>query len=936
VYWWWLNANVTEKSITRDLEAMAAQGVGGFLLFDVTAYGHHIVAAPPRKTAFMSPRWRELVRYSLREADRLGLKASINLSTCGGALRAPWDMEEYAVKKLLWASTNVQGPGLVKIPKPDCSAPHYHPVAVVAARVGDGGGTLSVSQTSEWSPVVDVLPENADTATEVIDVTDKVNADGQLSWTAPDGRWIVVRFACVVMEDRTEDVDILNVQAVESHFDRMGRAIIADAGPLVTKTLTHFYNVSWEGETPSWTVGFEKDFRRFRGYDLQPYLPALAGIIVNDKNTTARFLRDYARTISDCFMENCYGRFDELCREAGLLWHSESGGPWNHGPLLFREADQLAFWGRNAMPQSEFWVPDYRRSNARRAAMSAHIYGKRIVSVEAFTHMTYHWSEYPASLKRSADLAMCDGMNQFVWHTSTASPEEFGLPGIVYFAGTHVNRNVTWYNYVRGFMDYLARCQVLLRRGNFVADVCCYTSDKNCAVWTRARQWSDKASLNLPAGYTYDLVNSEVLVSRMSVDANGDLVLPDGMRYRVLVVDLEDEEMPVEALRKVEELVEAGATVILGKRIPNHTPGLKNHAQETRELAALSARLWNPTGGTQKLGKGVVISGKTMVEALDQIGILPDFEGTEDYIHRRDGDADIYFVSGQGRVDLTFRVDGKEPEIWDATNGNIVPVARYTKSGDGRVTLPMTLPANGSVIVVFRKPERNPQITLANGPARITIQGRDGNTVPVQFWKNGTYTFGNSAGGKSRVDVEGLPDPLPLNKSWEVGFAPGWGAPDSIVFDELAPWNTHPDPSIKYFSGTATYRKKFELTQEQAEGSLRLQLGKVGCIARVRLNGKEQGVVWTAPWSICLTAAARPGNNELEIDVANVWQNRLIGDAGLPEDQRRTSTNVILEKGERTRRYRCSSVNSIDELTPSGLMGPVQLGFGVSKDVKLD
>jgi hypothetical protein len=156
------------------------------------------------------------------------------------------------------------------------------------------------------------------------------------------------------------------------------------------------------------------------------------------------------------------------------------------------------------------------------------------------------------------------------------------------------------------------------------------------------------------------------------------------------------------------------------------------------------------------------------------------------------------------------------------------------------------------------------------------------------------------------------------------------------VFDELAPWNTHPNPNIKYFSGTATYRKKLELTQEQAKGLLRLRLGQVGCIARIRLNGVEQGVVWTAPWSICLTGAARPGINELEIDVANVWQNRLIGDAGLPEDQRRTSTNVILQKGERTRRFRCSSVNSIDELTPSGLIGPVGLEFGVLKKVTLD
>jgi len=936
VYWWWLNANVSEESITRDLEAMAARGIGGFLLFDVTAYGHHIVAAPPRKIAFMSPPWRELVRYALGEAHRLGLKASINLSTCGGALRAPWDMEENAVKKLIWASTEVEGPAPVEIDKPKCTAPYYHPVAVVAARVGEGRGQPFIGPTSDWSTVKDTVEENAETATEVIDLTARVNADGQLNWSAPAGRWVVVRLACVVMEDRTEDVDILNVKAVESHFDRMGRAIIADAGPLVGDTLTHFYNVSWEGETPSWTPGFEEDFRKFRGYDIHPYLPALAGVIVTDKETTTRFLRDYALTVSDCFMKNCYGRFDELCREAGLRWHSESGGPWNQTRLLFREADQLAFWGRNAMPQSKFWVPDYRRSNARRAAMAAHIYGKRLVSVEAFTHMNDHWSEYPASLKWSADMALCDGMNQFVWHTSSASPEEFGLPGIVYFAGTHVNRNVTWYDYVGGFMDYLGRCQALLRRGHFVADVCCYTSHKNCAVWTRAREWSEKASLHLPAGYSYDLLNAEVLTTRVSVDTNGDLVLPDGMRYRMLVVDLEENVMPVEALRKVVELVEAGATVVLGERVPSYTPGLRNHRQATEELAALSARLWGSPTGMRKTGKGTVIAGKTLAEALAQVGILPDFEGTEDYIHRHDGETDVYFVAGTGQVDLTFRVAGKEPEIWDPTNGNIIPAVRYLKTDDGRVTLPMTLPTNGSLFVVFRRPQRQPHIAAVDGPARITIEGRDGNTAAIRFWKDGQYLFGNSLGKNICVEVAGLSEPLALDDSWEVRFAPGWGAPESITFDRLDPWDTHRNPDIKYFSGTATYRKKLHLTADQADGLLRLHLGTVGCIARVRLNGEDQGVLWTAPWTIDLTGAASSGDNVLEIDVANVWQNRLIGDAGLPEDQRRTSTNVILEQGKRTRRYRCSSVNSIDELTPSGLMGPVRLDFGQEKSVKFD
>ncbi len=934
VYWWWQNANVTKESITKDLEAMASQGIGGFLLFDVTAYGQHIVPSPPRKIEFMSPQWRELVRFALEEAHRLGLTASINLSTCGGALRAPWSMEQHAVKKLIWASTEVQGPVAVQLERPECTAPYYHPVAMVAAKVGKATGKPGVGTTSPWSNVQDSPRSDSETATEVVDLTGKIDANGQLQWNAPEGRWILLRMACVVMEDRIEDVDILNVKAVENHFDRMGRVLIADAGPLVGKTLTHFYNVSWEGETPSWTPGFERDFLKFRGYDMQPYLPALAGIRVVDETTTTRFLRDYALTISDCFKENCYNRFDILCREAGLQWHSESGGPWRPA-LLFREADQLAFWGRNAMPQGEFWVPNYR-SNAKRTAQAAHVYGKRLAAAEAFTHMTYHWSQYPASLKPAADLALCDGINQFIWHTSPASPEEFGLPGIVYFAGTHVNRNVTWFPYAAAFFDYLGRCQTLLRQGNFVADLCVYASDKNDMNWTRGTEWSKEATLQLPPGYSYDLLNAEVLVTRTNVDAEGNLVLPDGMKYRMLVVDLETNTMPVEALRKVAELVEAGATVVLGSRKPTHTPGLKDYVQATEALTKLAGELWDAEPGTVNRGKGKVITGTPLDKVLADAGILPDFEGTPDYIHRCDGEVDIYFVAGQGTVGLTFRIADKEPELWDAATGRRTRVARYGKTKDGRITIPMTLPLNGSTFVVFRKAAKGPHITAANGPARILVGNRDGNTVPIQFWKDGRYTFGNSAGKQFDVEIGGVSEAMELDQAWEVAFAPGWGAPESITFDQLVPWDTHANADIKHFSGTATYRKRIELTAEQAAGLLRLDLGNVGCIARVRLNGKDMGVVWTAPWTVDLSQAAKAGENLVEIDVANTWNNRLIGDAGLPEHQRRTRTNVVLEEGKRTRRYRCSSINSIDPLTPSGLIGPVRLQFGQEKTVAID
>ena len=922
VYWWWHNANVTERSITQDLEAMAVQGVGGFLLFDVTAYGQHLLAPPARRIDFMSDQWRALVRHALREAGRLGLQASINLSTCGGALRAPWDMGENAVKRLVWSAATVRGPASVALPLPKSTAPHFQPVALVAGRLATKAE--SKPEFSAWLPLATRIPKGAATVLETLDLSGRVVGD-TLVWDVPAGDWRILRFGCVVMAARREDVDVLNPAAVEAHFDRMGRALIADAGPLAGKTLTHFYNVSWEGVSPSWTPGFEKDFQAFRGYEAGPYLPALAGLIVKDGDTTRRFHRDFALSLSDAFMTNCYARFDQLCKEAGLRWHSEAGGPsWSRGSPLFRAADQLAFWGRNAMPQGEFWVPGYR-SNMRRAAMAAHVYGKQLVAVEAFTHMSTHWSQYPGSLKRSADLALCDGANQFVWHTSSASPDEYGLPGIVYFAGTHVNRNVTWFRHAKGFFDYLARGQIMLRQGQFVADVACYMGDGNYEQFGRGKTWRSGSALQLPKGYSFDLLNSEVLAGMQA--ENSELVLASGMRYRLLVLDPATTTVPVADLRRIVALVEAGATLVLGERQPTRAPGLAGHPESTREVAELVAKLWGPGSVRRRLGKGTVVVGAPLPETLDALGMRPDFIGTDEYIHRRDGDMDIYFVAGSGRVDLSFRVTGREPEIWDPLDGSIRRVARTLETVDGRTVLPVTMPQNGSLFVVFRRAAREPRVVGINGPKRITMRGREGDAARVRFWQNGEYTFTSSRRKTTPVKLAGIPDARELSGPWTVGFTPGWGAPESVALPKLVPWSDHENPDIRFYSGTATYRLAFNLSAPESGSTIRLQLGKVGCIARVRLNDREAGVVWTTPWEADLTGLAKVGDNVLEVEVANVWKNRLIGDAALPPEKRRARTNVGLEKGKRTKK-RCQTIASTDALMPSGLMGPVVLEFG--------
>ncbi len=943
-YWWWLKGNVTEASITRDLEAMKRQGFAGLLMFDARGYHEDHVPPPPSRMDFMSPEWRRMLRFAMSEADRLGLQMSVNLSSCAGALKGPWDVGDDAPKKLVWTSTEVHGPKRLRCRLRPGDAARLWDVALVAAR--HEGSAAAADAPAESNPSADLSadwqgvrekPASERPAVDVVDLSGKVHDQGRLAWDVPDGRWTIVRFACQIMEGHEYDVDVLNAEAVEAYFDRMGRRLLEDAGPLAGETLTHFYSVSWEGAAPTWSFGLDEQFRRYRGYRPEPYLPVLAGMTVRDREVSDRFLRDYHKTLGDCFMNHCYGKLRELSNRAGVKWHSESGGPWNRRLPDFQHADQLAFLARNDMPQGEFWYPD--RGLNRPIAMAAHIYGRPLAAAEAFTHMRKHWSAYPAVLKPDADAAFCDGVNHFIWHTFSASPPEFGKPGIEYFAGTHVNPNVTWFEQSGSFLAYLARCQLMLRSGRFVADVCCYTGDKPYLHWGRGENWSGAPTMTLGKGYTYDLVNTEVLLKRASVEGDGLVLLPGGMRYRMLAVDLEDETVPPEALAKIAELAEAGATIVLGRRRPTRAPGLHQYPACDREVARLAERLWGPSDrppGRRSLGKGTVFRGIEIDEALASQGVLPDFEGPYDYLHRRSGEADVYFISGTGRADCTFRTQRKEPELWCPATGQIRDALRCHATDDGRTVVPLRLPENGSVFVVFRRPAERRHVVSASGPEEgLEIAGRQGDGARVRLWEKRRFVLETCDGRSLAVEAAKLPEPLPLDGPWDVRFEPDRGAPESARFDRLTPWNEHGNEGIRYFSGTARYRKTISLDETRAGGLVRLELGRVENIAEVRVNGQPLGVVWTAPWTVDLTGTVKPGDNELEIAVTNVWVNRLIGDSRLPVEKRFTQSNVrLFRPDEKYRRFQGFSPK--DPLMPSGLIGPVRLEFGRQKDVGFD
>jgi hypothetical protein len=870
-YWWWLNGNVTKDSITKDLQWMKAIGMGGGLVFDAggaTQGGHAPVPAGP---LYGSPAWRELFKHALREGDRLGLEIGLNLQS-GWNLGGPMVTPDKAAKVIAWSQFQVQSPKTLSVvlPKPKARENFYRDSFVLAYRLKPGASTTEshlhtrpirqLAQKSAYhelggsatdcSPLLEddpATPGEEDLhAKDVLDLSDKLDKDGTLRWNVPDGAWTILRFGYTNNGARISTssgawsglvLDYLDAGAFRWYWHEVIDPIIADAGPLCGKVWKMVQTDSWELGGVNWTATFPAEFRNRRGYDIRPWLPVIAGRIVESRDASNRFLADFRRTIADCVADNHYATMATLAHQHGLGIQPESAGP-HTAPL-----DGLKCYGRSDWPMSEFWVPsphrptDEARFFVKQASSAAHIYGKTIVCAEGFTSIGPQWNDIVwSSQKPSFDHEACAGLNLVFWHAFTCSPREMGLPGQEYFAGTHFNPQITWANQAHAFVAYLDRCQFLLQQGQFVGDVLYYYGNH---VPNIARLKKDDPAKVLPQ-YDYDVVNEEVLLQATVQD--GRVTLPSGMSYRVLVLP-NLKAMSLEVARKLRDLTAAGATIVGPK--PERTTG----RQDDAELKRIAGELWDS-------GR---IAPRTAREA---VGVAPDVEGIPDWVHRRSGAADIYFVCNQqgrpARHEIRFRVAGKQPELWDAVSGEHRDAAAFTQQ-DGRTMVPLEFPAYGSMFVIFRR--------------AATADGRGRNSLL-------------------------LASVAELTGSWEVTYGK-----QKLTFDKLIDWTTRPE--LRSFSGTATYRKTFDAPN--ASGRLFLDLGSLSMLAEVRLNGKNLGVTWTPPFRVEITDSVKATGNALEVAVVNGWWNQLVGDP----QHRHTQTNIRLKAGDRPQE--------------SGLLGPVRI-----------
>ena len=814
----------------------------------------------------------------------------------------------------------------------------------------------------------------------IVDISKHMDAQGNLTWQAPSGNnWTVMRFGFTTtgvenhpapQEGLGLDCDKLSKRGAEANFAGLMQKLVDDQKSICGKALTLTHIDSWETGTQNWTTGFEAMFHEKTGYDILPYLPVFSGRVVESKDISERFLWDLRRTVADLLLENYAATMRKLANDAGLELSIEAYGS---GPL-----DELAYAGEADRPMSEFWTGQTPNNWNKEMPSSAHVYGKQICGAEAFTAGAANakWTNHPAQLKSLGDHAFTLGVNHFVFHRYSAQPW-VNLTGPCMTMGQfgiNMERTNTWWEQSRDWLTYLARCMYILQAGVFVADIAYLGSENVPAPFPEI----EKLSPIIPLGYDYDFVAQQAVVKMMTVK-NGRLVLPSGMSYRVLVLP-ESDTMRPELLSKVKALVMDGA-VVIGPP-PKASPSLVNYPACDQQIAQLATDLWGGTNGSgiteRRLGKGRVIWNISTADVLVDLGITPDFNvhGWPDftnvavgsqvrYIHRRIDDDDIYFVASTSstptRQLCTFRVNGKRPELWWPDSGKIEYIATYDEDATG-VRVPLEFEPSGSVFVVFRgnsstSPERIVSIRRNNveisgllttppvGPqldqpgVRLTTRA-DGSGYTIETEHSGVYELRTDTGRILQATAVTQPKPRELVGPWQLNFPKGLRAPDQITLPQLISWTDHADEGVKYFSGTATYRHRFTVPATGPSRRLYLDLGKVEVIAQVKLNGKDLGLLWKPPYRVDITDAVRVGINELEVQVVNLWPNRLIGDEQLPPDVewKPTTANgaaiakipdfVLKNQPSPTGRVAFTTWKlwtKDDPLLPSGLLGPVHI-----------
>ncbi|MEP7231265.1 MAG: glycosyl hydrolase [Ginsengibacter sp.] len=912
--WPWVNGNFNFSQITYEMEQANQKGMSGFDIWDVGAMvdNNKILPTGP---AFLSDESVQGISFAVKEAERLDLELGLITSSSWNAGGA-WIKPEHAAMGLFKTDTVVSGPSIFNS---SISFP------VVPADSRDASYNLvpknrttglpvyykdiaTIAYTTNEKGVIENIPT-------IVVLNSSLDKNGNLTWKVPPGKWHIARYVCIPTGQQLATaspaskgfvLDHFSAEAQEANMNYVIGRIKSGLGSLSNRSLKYLYEDSYEVNSGVWTALLAEAFAKKYGYSLLPYLPFLNGVPYTDKNTTDRFHFDFTKLLSDLIIENHYVKGRKMCEAAGLGFYAEAGGPGQ--PIHNVPFEDLKALGSLTVPRGEFWNGDNVSDLQiiKGISSAAHIYNQKFVEAEAFTSVML-WQEGPGELKPLADRAMCEGLNRFVYHTFPHSPPEGGTPGWIYNFGTIINTTNGWWQKSQGFHEYLGRCSDLLQEGNFRGDVAYYYGDQ-------APNFVPPKHLpaSLGNGYDYDVVNTDIILEKMTVK-NKRIYLPHGQYYEVLVLPNQLKMSPA-ILKKLERLVAAGATIIGPK--PTASYSLKDATANDLLVKQLADKLWGNCDSIHiqqhQYGLGKAVWGKTVRAVLQEKNIGPDVQvqlnnagdTAIDFIHRTTADKEIYFVRNTLKQTIagtaSFRVQNKIPEYWNAETGEVYPIKNFISNKNG-ITILFSLPAEGSCFIVFSEAKgkaSDKALPLYNIAA----------TNEMIYTKNGAVWIDNNSS-------------INLNTPWEIRFEKRTQSPITDTFAQLQSWHLSNTEGIKYFSGLATYYNQFDLTDAQLKKgyALLLSLNKVKEIAEVYLNGKKLGLHWYDTHNFDITDAVKPGRNYLVIEVVNSINNRLIGDAKLPDSLQQMRSNITKLPNAWSTDFKNA------KLIEAGLIGPVQI-----------
>lgn len=928
VYWYFMDGNMSREGMTKDLESMKEIGIGYVIFLEVNC------GVPRGDVDFMSEEWISLFKHAVSECERLDIQMVLGIGPGWTGSGGPWVKGELSMQHLMASTTCVQGGSKVEakleVPRPNPPFfgegnfteqmkkdwdEFYNDVVVLAFPTPEGDERLSDIQEKalfirppfssqpgvrQYIPCTADIGDLADASSvdpaSVIDISDKMDAEGNLVWDAPAGKWTILRLGSrnngavtrpAPLPGVGMECDKFSREALYDHFSHFTDRLFEAVGK-PSKTfggIKYLHIDSWEPGAQNWTPRFREEFMKRRGYDPQPYFPVYSGIIVGDRKKAERFLFDVRLTSQELIIENHSTAVKEYAHERGLLLSIE---PYDMNPSSDLELAVSA-----DVPMAEFWSRGYGFHTAFAAAegsSAAHLIGSPVVPAEAFTSHLDGWKQSPGSIKNQVDWAYGAGINRLMFHTfqHQCLPDTL-RPGMTMGPyGIHWDRNQTWWTLSKAFHEYVGRCQNMLQQGRTVADILYLVPEGAPHVFKAPDSAYDNEENLMPdrKAYNFDGCPPSMLAKASVKD--GRVVFPSGASYAVMVLPVWKTATP-EWLEQVYRLVKAGATIVGVP--PVESPSLVDYPSCDAKVTRLAAGIWGNSGEkVRKVGKGTVIlfEGEPdklyqpypqTAELLGSMGVAPDMvaeSGVIRYHHRTTADAEIYFLANRTDEASTtachFRVTGKVPELWDPVTGKMTALPDYVDDGVC-TTMTLAFEQTQSFFIVF--------------------------------------TDGGSGAPAASENFHAAEEVMTVDTPWNVTFDSEWGTDETVVLEHLVDLTTMSDPLVKYYSGTMFYETAFEL-QGEAPSEGVIDLGDVGVIAKVWVNGAEVGTAWSAPWKVSAAGNLRQGTNTIKVEVANLWQNRLIGDADGAPCKRHTFTTW-------------THCHAGDSLLKSGLVGPVRI-----------